>query len=77
MYMAVALLVWVAWIIKMKYEVRRRRYENTCEAYLKIVSRPRFAGAGFFLSAGTLLPPPDEKSQIASCLHYNQIYCVP
>jgi hypothetical protein len=31
--MAVALLVWVAWIIKMKYEVSSRRYENACDAY--------------------------------------------
>lgn len=48
MYMAVALLVWVAWIIK-KYEVRSRRYENTSNAYLAIMSRFGFAGAGFFL----------------------------
>jgi hypothetical protein len=67
MYMAVALLVWVAWIINLKYEVRSRRYENTCDAYLAIMSRSGFAGAGFFLSsrrrqrlwrrtAGALLP---------------------
>jgi hypothetical protein len=46
MYMAVALLVWVAWIIK-KYEVRSRRYENTFHAYLSIMSL-RFYRGDFF-----------------------------
>jgi hypothetical protein len=49
MYMAVALLVWVAWIINPKYEVRRRRYENTFNAYLPIMSRSGLTGAGFFI----------------------------
>jgi hypothetical protein len=50
MYMAVALLVWVAWIINLKYEVRCRRYEDSFEAYLKIMSRYGFSVAGFFFA---------------------------
>jgi hypothetical protein len=48
MYMAVALLVWVAWIINLKYDVRSRRYESASEAYLKIMSRSVYAGRDFF-----------------------------
>lgn len=50
MYMAVALLVWVAWIIK-KYEVRSTRYENAFDAYLKIVSRSVIPDGIFFVGA--------------------------
>jgi hypothetical protein len=48
MYMAVALLVWVAWIIK-KYEVRSRRYENTFDAYLEIMSLRLYRGDFFYI----------------------------
>jgi hypothetical protein len=48
MYMAVALLVWVAWIIK-KYEVRSRKYENTPNAYLAIMSLRSYRRDFFYL----------------------------
>ena len=63
MYMAVALLVWVAWIINLKYEVRGRKYENTIGAYLTIMSRSGFARAGFFLFAGAGKAFGDEWPQ--------------
>jgi hypothetical protein len=47
--MAVALLVWVAWIINLKYEVRSRKYENTSGAYLAIMSLPIVSGGIFFM----------------------------
>ena len=48
MYMAVALLVWAVWIIKLKYEVRSRRYENASGAYLAIMSRSVMPDGIFF-----------------------------
>lgn len=48
MYMAVALLVWVAWIINLKYEVRSWKYENASGAYLAIMSRSVMPDGIFF-----------------------------
>jgi len=60
MYMAVALLVWVAWITK-KYEVRCRRYENASDAYLAIMSLRLYRGDFFCLNTplvNNLFPKP-------------------
>ena len=46
--MAVALLVWVAWIINSKYEVRSRRYEKCLRRLSQNTVPFGYAGRDFF-----------------------------
>jgi hypothetical protein len=72
MYMAVALLVWVAWIINPKYEVRSRRYENTFNTYLPIMSLPVIPEGIFFIRRPRVAGALGGKSFSGGGLLFNQ-----